>query len=163
MRITQITAADLPLISELARHIWPVAYAQILSPAQLEYMLEQFYSLPALTAQFAGGQQFLVLWEEEQAIGFAAFGPLEEAGLWKLHKLYVLPQKHRTGGGRALLKEVEMRAGNAGAQALTLNVNRHNQAVGFYRRQGYEIVLEEDIAIGGGYFMNDYRMRKKLC
>jgi ribosomal protein S18 acetylase RimI-like enzyme len=46
---------------------------------------------------------------------------------------------------------------------MQLNVNRHNRAKAFYERQGYHVILEEDIAIGDGFFMNDYRMEKRLA
>ena len=152
----------MPLIQKLACAIWPVAYAEILSAEQLKYMLDLFYSVPALEGQLAGGQQFLLLWEEETPIGFAAFGITEKSGTWKLQKLYMLPDKQGTGGGKQLLQEVEKRTASSGARELTLNVNRHNKAVEFYHRQGYQITLEEDIEIGNGYFMNDYRMAKQL-
>ncbi len=162
MHITLISKEELPAVQKLAFAIWPVAYAEILSPEQLKYMLDLFYSLPALEGQLAGGQQFLLLWEGETPVGFAAFGATETPGTWKLQKLYVLPDQQGTGGGKQLLKEVEKRTAAGGASTLTLNVNRHNKAVEFYRRQGYGITLEEDLEIGKGYFMNDYRMAKSL-
>ena len=42
---------------------------------------------------------------------------------------------------------------------LELNVNRQNIAVGFYKKLGFNIVAEEDISIGNGFFMNDYVMQ----
>ena len=162
MHITLLSKEELPLVQKLASEIWPAAYAGILSGEQLAYMLQLFYSRAALEGQLAGGQQFLLLWEAETPVGFAAFGATEKAGLWKLHKLYMLPCRQGTGGGRQLLAEVEKRAFTAGATALTLNVNRHNNAVKFYHRQGYQITLTEDVEIGEGYFMNDYRMEKSL-
>ena len=45
---------------------------------------------------------------------------------------------------------------------LILNVNRNNEAVEFYKRNGFEIDSSEDIDIGNGYFMNDYIMRLSL-
>jgi hypothetical protein len=41
-------------------------------------------------------------------------------------------------------------------------VNRYNPAKDFYGKRGFTIVYTEDIDIGGGYFMNDYVMRKVI-
>ncbi len=154
------TAADLPTIEAIARHTWPVTYGNILSPAQLEYMLQLFYAPDALHRQMAGGQTFLLL-DAPEPVGFAAAGPICDQ-IWKLHKLYVLPSEQGTGYGARLLDGVLALAQQAEAQTLTLNVNRHNPAQGFYQRQGFKTVAEEDIAIGGGFFMNDYILEKEL-
>ena len=45
--------------------------------------------------------------------------------------------------------------------AADLNVNRHNPALAFYERLGFQQHREEDIPIGP-YWMNDYVMRKEL-
>lgn len=40
---------------------------------------------------------------------------------------------------------------------LRLNVNIHNaQAITFYNKYGFRHLRDEDIDIGGGYFMNDH-------
>ena len=45
---------------------------------------------------------------------------------------------------------------------ITLNVNRFNTAYLFYQKMGFEIVAEENLFIGNGYFMDDYKMELKL-
>lgn len=159
--IRPATAADLPVIQELAHTIWPVAYAAILSPAQLQYMLHRFYSLPALEAQQADGHRFFLL-EDAGASGFASCGPLDEPGAWKLHKLYVLPDKQGTGLGRQLLDVVIGQVRAAGGTRLRLNVNRFNPALHFYERLGFRNVASEDILIGEGYYMNDFVLEKQV-
>ena len=42
--------------------------------------------------------------------------------------------------------------------SVELNVNRNNQAVGFYRHLGMEIRRQGDFHIGNGFYMNDYIM-----
>jgi hypothetical protein len=41
---------------------------------------------------------------------------------------------------------------------MELNVNRENRAVGFYLRMGMHHARTVDVAIGDGYYMNDYIM-----
>ena len=59
-----------------------------------------------------------------------------------------------------LKAEQEMRA--QGAKAFELNVNRHNKALDFYKKMGMSIDRSGDFDIGGGFYMNDYIMRKEL-
>jgi len=48
------------------------------------------------------------------------------------------------------------------SETISLNVNRFNKAFAFYKKMGFEIVAEENIEIGNGYLMEDYKMEKKL-
>lgn len=162
MNIRQATTADIACIQHLAALIWPSAYADILSPRQMQYMLHMMYSQEVLHKQMTEeSHQFLIAEEESKPIGFAGFGPLE-GNEWKLHKLYVLPFLQQKGVGKRLLITVESWAKSQAAQSLILNVNRINKAVGFYQHLGYVIYDQGDYPIGSGFYMNDYKMRKEL-
>lgn len=154
--------ADIPSIQRIAASVWPVAYRDILSPEQLQYMLALFYSESALTGQMEDGGHrfFLASTEDEMPAGFASFSISEKTA--QLHKLYVPPQTQGSGTGAALLQRCEEEAARCGAGKIQLNVNRHNRARTFYERHGYRIISEEDIDIGHGFFMNDFRMEKNL-
>src|ERR1700722_7407363 len=83
---------DINTIGFLAQQIWPVAYDGIVPPDQLQYMLNLFYSPAALRRQMVDERhQFLVVEQGEEAIGFAAWSAMNEPGVYKLQKLYVLP------------------------------------------------------------------------
>ena len=41
-------------------------------------------------------------------------------------------------------------------------MNRYNRAIDFYLKCGFVTVATEDIDIGNGYLMEDFRMVKKL-
>jgi len=94
-------------------------------------------------------------------VGYTAIEP-KENNHFKLHKIYLSPSLQGKGIGRFLLEEMEKKAKTLGAEKLFLNVNRFNKAIHFYQRHGYNILREEDIDIGNGYFMNDYVMQKNL-
>ena len=155
---------DLPVIHDLAHRIWPEAYGEILSPAQLQYMLEQIYSLPSLQKQLdVLKHSFILAIDRFTPVGFASCSPKEkDETIYRLHKIYVLPQQQGSGTGQSLLQYVIDRARLSGAAFLELNVNRHNKARRFYEKRGFIISGEENIDIGGGYFMNDYVMQLAL-
>ena len=35
-------------------------------------------------------------------------------------------------------------------------------AINFYKKNGFQIIREEDVDIGNGYYMNDYVMSKSI-
>jgi ribosomal protein S18 acetylase RimI-like enzyme len=151
-------------IRRLAHEIWPVAYGSILSAEQLEYMLEKFYSISSLQHQISDlHHQFLLVFKNEKAVGFASFSPHDESPtIFHLNKIYVLPGQQGQSIGNQLLDFVINEIRKSGGVALQLNVNRNNKALHFYEKHGFAIIREEDIDIGNGYFMNDYVMEKKM-
>ncbi len=150
---------DINTIGFLAQQVWPETYGSILSSGQLAYMLQLFYSPAALRRQMVDDkQQFILIEQEQEALGFAAYSVTEEPGVFKLHKLYVLPGQQGKGLGRLLLQSVFDAIRPEGGKTLRLNVNRYNKARRFYERIGFAVVREEDIEIGEGYFMNDFVM-----
>ncbi|MEP6512318.1 MAG: GNAT family N-acetyltransferase [Parafilimonas sp.] len=160
--IYNATADDIPVIAQLASVIWPAAYAEILTPPQLKYMLDLIYSNSALEKQMNEGDQFLLLKEDEKPIAFASYNLIKEPGIYKLQKLYALPNQQGKGIGKKLIDYIINKIKSSGATALQLNVNRHNKAKQFYEHLGFKVIYEEDIDIGNGYFMNDYVMELKM-
>jgi ribosomal protein S18 acetylase RimI-like enzyme len=155
---------DLPAIRDLAEKIWPFAYGEILSVDQLEYMLDKFYSVHSLAAQInIMHHEFFIAELNEEFIGFISIGKSEkDPSKFILHKIYVLPKFQGKKIGQALLDFAIAKTKTAGGKSLQLNVNRKNQAIHFYKKNGFKIIREEDIDIGNGYYMNDYRMQLKV-
>ncbi len=161
MQIIQSTKQQLKTVQELAYKIWPHTYGQILSKEQLEYMLSNFYSIESLENQFENGHVFLFVENDGQYLGFAAYETdCKEKGKTKLHKIYVMPNTQGKGIGKFLLNEVEKRTKNAENKYLFLNVNKYNNAINFYEKQGFVKIADEIIDIGQGYVMDDYVMEK---
>ncbi len=161
--IRQANINDVETIRIIAEQTWRVAYAEILQKEQLDYMLREIYSAEKLTSQFGdGSQSYILLIEDEKPVAFAGYSPREEdPEVYKLHKLYCLPETQGKGYGKILIDEVAAKTLEAGKHTLDLNVNRHNKAKNFYEKMGFKVIYEEDIPIGK-YFMNDYVMRKEL-
>jgi ribosomal protein S18 acetylase RimI-like enzyme len=67
------------------------------------------------------------------------------------------------GAGKMLLNTVIKNIQQKNAEILILTVNRNNTNAKFFtRKQGFTVLREEKIDIGGGYFMDDYIMGKEL-
>lgn len=152
---------DIIVIQSIAYQTWPVTYGTILSRAQLDYMLEKMYSKKALQTQMEEGHQFFLAVHDNGPLGFASVSE-ETPEMFKLNKLYVLPQIQKTGAGKALLDVVTEYVVSKKGNRLQLQVNRHNEARNFYTNQGFVIIQEADTDIGNGFFMNDYIMERLL-
>lgn len=159
MQIRELKREELLIIRCLAHEIWPITFAEILSPPQIEYMLNWMYSEEKLTEQFDNGHHFFGGFINGEAVGFMGIEPhFPSAHSIKIHKLYVQPTLHGHGYGKAFIEQAKKEALKNECTSLILNVNRFNNAVQFYQYLGFTIIKEENIDIGDGYLMEDYVM-----
>ncbi len=163
VEIIEGNEAHIPSIVGIAEKTWHATYTKILSAEQLDYMLKTLYGTLALSKVMRdGSQHFLLIKDNRGMQGFVSFGARPEAPqIWKIHKLYVLPENQGKGYGTILIEEVKKRMQQTGVKTLDLNVNRYNPAQHFYRKMGFDIIREEDIPIGS-FWMNDYVMRLEI-
>jgi ribosomal protein S18 acetylase RimI-like enzyme len=154
---------DVEVIRAIANDTWYDTYLHIIGEAQIKYMLEKMYHEGMLLSQLREGHLFLIAEENDKDLGFAGFSLADaEKHIYKLHKLYVLPDAHGKGIGKLLMNEVVNIAKAAGGKTLELNVNRNNKAADFYQKAGFTIKETVDLDIGDGFFMNDYVMEKPI-
>jgi ribosomal protein S18 acetylase RimI-like enzyme len=160
--IRPATINDIELIRAIAHEVWPVSYSDMISPAQIAYMLDMMYSKESLIRQINDeGCSFLIAENTDEPKGFASFSEVSEQH-FKLHKLYVLSTEQGKGTGTMLLNEVVRRAQLKGGVSIELQVNKHNKAFHFYTAHGFVVDHELVLDIGEGYVMDDYVMVKKL-
>lgn len=154
---------EIPIIQHIARAVYGPTYLSILGQEQVEYMLEKIYSSSALLEQMQQEHTFLLAQSQKKEVGFVSYNcsdPVQK--IFKLQKLYVLPEQQGTGLGAWMVKEVIVHIRQLGGEILQLNVNRFNRAKGFYEKLGFTIKETMDIPLGEGYFMNDYVMELDL-
>lgn len=157
--IRKATAAEMPIVTQLAELIWPQTYSEYISKEQLRYMLDLMYNQEELLSQYHIGYTFFIASVQGKDVGFACTSAFDEQGnIYKLHKLYVLPSTQGIGIGKLLVDKVVNLAAAQGGKFLQLNVNRNNKATNFYLKIGFKIKETVDIAIGDGFYMNDYVM-----
>ena len=160
-----VDSKDFETIRQIAFETWPNAYGSIVTKEQLNYMLEKIYDVASLQHQQErlGHRFILAVDENNTAIGFASFSTYEnQNNHHRLHKLYVLPNQQQKGIGKLLLEAIYTEIKKNGNGSIELNVNRYNDALTFYKKLGFEILREEDIDIGEGFYMNDYVMFKEV-
>jgi len=146
--------ADLQAIHDMAEVVFRETYRDILSPGQMEYMMEWMYSLPNLERQLREGHVYFIA----RGQGYVSVQK-EAEGLYHLQKIYVMPSAQKTGLGKRLMETaLAYVKADAGHARVELNVNRENPALGFYRHFGFRVLRQGDFPIGNGYYMNDYIM-----
>lgn len=163
IKIRQACPDDIALVYGMADIVFRKTYADILSPDQMEYMMDWMYSEDSLKEQITGdGKYFCIAEYDGTPAGYVSF-EFERAlpdgrSLYHLQKLYVLPGYQGRGLGGAMLDHVKSFLAGACPEGcrIELNVNRNNPAVGFYERSGMTRAGQGDFPIGNGYYMNDY-------
>lgn len=161
--IIEATSSDFKTIQDIAYQTWPIAYGEILSQPQLDYMLESFYNEATLKESIVNqGHHFILAQEGEVVLGFASFEHFSIKKETKIHKIYILPLAQGKGVGKALINYVVNEAKKQDSVTLFLNVNRFNSAISFYKKMGFVIVDEVNIELDHGYLMEDYVMGRSL-
>ena len=163
--INKCSTEGIPTIRQLSEEIWKEVYPTIVSMEQIDYMLEMMYSKKALEEQITTlGHQFILVRYLDEIVGYASYSIKlkDEPKRYRLHKLYVKPELHGKGLGKAMISYISNEVSNAGGTELELNVNKKNPAVTFYQHTGFVVESEMDLQIGQGFEMNDFIMVLKL-
>lgn len=163
MPLRTATVEDIESIRVIAHEVWPIAYSQIISQEQIQYMLQKMYSPESLNHQMLEeGCEFLILSADGRDVGFSSTSALNKTN-FKLHKLYVLSSMQGRGCGVELLNEVCSRAIQKGGERIELQVNKNNPAYHFYLKQGFVKERELVLDIGNGFVMDDFILVKSLA
>ena len=163
--IKKISIDAIPVVQGLSREIWNKVYPSIISQEQIDYMLEMMYSKESLEKQMTEmDHHFFLLYSEGMPVGFASYSikSNQEPHTVRLNKLYLQPECHGMGFGKAMIDYVVKQSTILNASNIELNVNKQNPAVRFYKRQGFSIKSEMVLDIGNGYVMDDYIMTMPL-
>jgi ribosomal protein S18 acetylase RimI-like enzyme len=141
------------------REIWREYYTPIIGAAQVEYMLETFQSVEAMTRQITeeNHRYYGVFCDGELAGYYAAKHSGEDRVF--LSKFYVAARFRSRGLGREMLRHL---TDAARADTIWLTVNKRNSTVELYRKLGFVITEEIVTDIGNGFVMDDYVMELRL-
>lgn len=163
IEVLKADLADFETVHGLAKRVWGPTYKSILSEPKLEYMFDMMYSEAAYNEQITTkNHHFLLVKEEKEFLGFAAYELNYRYETTKIHKIYIVPEAQGKGVGKALMNRIIMQAKQHQNDKIVLNVNRYNTAVKFYESMGFAKTGEEDIDIGNGYLMEDFIMKLSL-
>lgn len=161
MKFIEAKEKDIPLIQNLARRSWEAAYAAILSPEQIEYMLKTLYSQNEITIHLQNPDYHYYLIFDETNNSFEGFIGYEhgfEEYTTKLHRIYLVPESKGKGIGTAAIDFLKEKTSSGNDRRIILNVNKSNPAKKFYESQEFSVFNEVVVDIGNGFVMDDYEM-----
>ena len=156
--VTKATADQAQIIHDLVHQIYYPTYKDILTKEQIDFMLDKSYTIEALQHAMATDQDFYLLKEEDEYVGFMALKQATDT-IVRIEKLYLLPEMQGKGCGKLLINYAQDMALSVGKHRLELNVNRSNKAYNFYLKQGFKVIQEIDIPYYG-YILDDYVMQQ---
>ena len=165
LQIQPVSVADVEAVAALAREIWQHAYAGIITPAQIDYMLAQRYNAARLCEELARpGCWWDQAFVDGVRVGFSSCYLTDVPGEIKLDKVYVHPAQQRSGIGGALIDGVIAHGRQAGCNTLILAVNKQNaKAIAAYEKRGFSVREAVRVDIGGGFVMDDFIMTRSIA
>jgi ribosomal protein S18 acetylase RimI-like enzyme len=132
------TVADAPAIAAIGRVGFPAVHNDIVGPAFAAAVVEQTYSISALTecitrCREAEDAAFLVAEDSGEVVGYLHYDC--DGAEPELHRIYVDPERKRAGIGGALMRELHARL-RRGSSYVLLVAEANSDARAFYERHG---------------------------
>lgn len=157
--ITKATIKDISLIQDLAEKSWRSHYPGIISPEQIDFMLDLMYSEEEITSQFNNpNYHYYLLGNEKNFYGIMGFENHYEENTTKLHRIYITEEGKGKGLGKEAIQFLKNQILKMGDQRIILAVNKQNPSYHFYLSQGFKVYEEGVFDIGNGFVMDDYLM-----
>lgn len=150
---------DIKEIAELAEVIWHEYFSSLLSPEQIDYMVEKFQSYKAIKeAVDNDGYKYYMAYCGDELCGYLGYHNEGEGRIF-ISKIYVRADKRRKGIASAMLEK--LRVDEPDADTWYLTVNRYNSgSIAVYNKRGFVTVKEQVTDIGNGFAMDDFVMEK---
>ncbi len=159
----KITSAEqIEQLAALASTIWNEHFPPIIGQAQVDYMLDRFQSVPAITGQLRdGGYEYYFIVSDGSSVGYVGIRP--DDGFLFLSKIYILREYRGRGLAKEAFRFLEKHCAERNLSFIRLTVNRENEgSIHAYEKMGFSIVSTLVADIGGGFVMDDYVMEKKV-
>ncbi|MUW14436.1 GNAT family N-acetyltransferase [Halorubrum sp. CBA1125] len=155
MDLRNATAADVDEIRTVARESLVASYGHAVDRDVLDEAVDEWYDAADLGDDIGGDDAvFPVAVVDGVVVGFAesyVVGRRERVG--EIDWLHVHPDHRGSGIGSALLERVEAELRDADVDRIEGRVLADNEAgTAFYDREGYELVGEHPVDIGGKTF-----------
>ena len=152
------TSNDFRQLEPFAASIWEQHYTPIIGADQVAFMLDKYQSAQTMFDQFSAGYKYAVVICGDQKAGYFAYDGKAEKEVF-ISKLYIHKDFRRRGLGKYILDFIAKEARALGCTAITLSVNKDNSnSIQFYISCGFQTIKAQKVAIGEGFYMDDYVM-----
>ena len=146
LAVREATVADAPAIAAIGSVGFPAVHNDIVGPAFAAAVVEQTYSIAALTECItrcgnAEDAEFLVAESEGDVLGYVHYDC--EGAEPELHRIYVDLERKRAGVGSALMRGLHARL-SPGSSYVLLVAEANTAAQAFYERHGLTVERRVD-------------------
>lgn len=152
------TDDEIQKLSDLASEIWHEYWTVILTPQQIDYMVEKFQSFNAMKNQIENDRYiYNVLEDSGNIIGY--FGVSIKDDYLFLSKLYIKKDFRCLGCGKQAFNKIKQIAQQYNKKSIQLTVNKQNtNTIKAYEKWGFKEIDAVVTDIGNGFVMDDYIM-----
>ena len=153
--ITFEKVSDIKELASLASSIWHEYWTCLLSPEQIDYMVENYQSEKAIKEQIENeNYTYYFIKSDNENAGY--FGISDKGDFLFLSKIYIRKEfRHKGIGTKAFDKIKELALG----KPIRLTVNKHNtNSINAYKKWGFKTIDAVVTDIGSGFVMDDYIM-----
>ena len=156
------TEEQIKILADTATIIWHEAFKNIITLAQIDYMIEKFQSFNALSEAInKNNYNYYLIKSDNVVMGYT--GLHEEEGKLFLSKLYILKEYRGKQVASKAFDFIENLAKNKNLKSVWLTVNRNNNhAIEVYKHKGFIVTRTQVADIGNGFVMDDYIFEKQL-
>lgn len=154
------TEEQIKILADTATVIWHEAFKNIITLAQIEYMIEKFQSFNSLSdAINKNNYLYYLIKNDNDVVGYT--GLHEENEKLFLSKLYILKEYRGKQVASKTFEFIENLAKNKNLKSVWLTVNRNNShAIEVYKHKGFVVTRTQVADIGNGFVMDDYVFEK---
>lgn len=151
------TDEQIAVLAKIADEVWHEWFPRILSPEQIDYMVEKFQSVPAITEQIrSGGYRYYYIHRNGVHMGYTGIHPEEDGRLF-LSKIYLKEEYRGKGYASQVFERLKGFCRENGLHAIWLTVNKYNDnSIAVYEKLGFKRIGDGVTDIGNGYVMDDY-------
>lgn len=149
-------------LAQLTSEIWHEYWVEILSPEQINYMVEKFQSEEAITKQIAE-ENYTYFYIEQNNIIAGYIGLSKKEDYLFLSKLYIKKEFRHQGIGTQVFEFIKDFALKNNYKRIILTVNKYNSnTINAYNKWGFKKIDSVVTDIGNGFVMDDYIMEYTL-
>ncbi len=161
-KFIKVKKEDIKELASLASAIWHEYWPVLLTPEQIDYMVENFQSENAINNQYDNeNYTYYFIRENNKNIGY--FGVSAKQDYLFLSKLYISKDYRAKGLGTMAFEKIKEIAQNQNYKKIQLTVNKHNEnTIKAYLKWGFKIIDSVVTDIGSGFVMDDYIMSFEL-
>jgi len=156
------TVEEIAELTQLAAEIWREYYVSIITIEQIDFMIEKFQSVSAITEQIHHqGYEYYLISHDDFAVGYMSVR--QDEGKLFLSKFYIRKEYRGRGYAGQATAFLEQLCKDRNLSHIWLTVNRHNESsIAIYKKKGFRTVREQIAEIGNGFVMDDYIMEKEI-